>query len=88
MTDSHAAPGEAVLADEAYPHDSSPFEPAPDRPLQQRAVPLLRQLRSYRAASCWRASRIGEDRCHPTVHAAVISCIGDGGHNADDPEPA
>jgi hypothetical protein len=50
-------------------------------------VPLVRQLRSYRAGNCWRASRIGEDRFHPTVHAAVISRIGDGGDNADDPEP-
>jgi hypothetical protein len=85
VSDSHAAPGDAVPADEAYPDDSSPFEAAPKRPLHQRAVPLVRRLRSDRVGSCWRASRIGEARFYPTVRAAVIGRRR--GHNAVDPEP-
>jgi sulfate permease, SulP family len=41
-------PGEAEPAQEAYPGDSSPFQPAPDRSLLQQAVPVSRQLRNYR----------------------------------------
>src|SRR5512142_1507378 len=41
----------AGRAEEAYPGDSSPFAPAPERPLLQRVVPALQQLRSYRLGS-------------------------------------
>ena len=86
MSDRHATPGDPVLADEAYPDDSSPFEPSPERPLRRRAVPLLRQLA---IAPRVVGGRHGSARIAsiPTVHAPAISRIGDGGHNADDPEP-
>ena len=44
----------AGRAGEAYPGDSSPFAPAPERPLLQRVVPALQQLRSYRLGSARR----------------------------------
>jgi SulP family sulfate permease len=44
-------PTDAGRADEAYPGDSSPFAPAPERPLVQRVVPLVRHVRGYRVRS-------------------------------------
>jgi SulP family sulfate permease len=41
-------------AQTAYPDDSSPFQPAPTRPVLQRVVPLLRQLRGYRPGTARR----------------------------------
>jgi sulfate permease, SulP family len=41
-------------AADAYPDEGSPFEPAPDRPLVQRAVPVSRQLPGYRPATAQR----------------------------------
>ena len=49
MTESHAPRGDEPVADNAYPDDVSPFEPAPERPLLHRAVPLVRELRGYNA---------------------------------------
>lgn len=49
MSDGDKTPGDAEPARRAYPSDSSPFKPAEERPLLQRAVPLSRQLRGYRA---------------------------------------
>ncbi len=49
MTDGHGTPRDAVPAERAYRDESAPFKPAPERPLLQRAVPLLGQLRGYGA---------------------------------------
>lgn len=46
--------GDVERAEAAYPGDSSPFEPARERPLVQRVVPVLRQLRGYRVGSARR----------------------------------
>ena len=40
--------GDAESAQSAYPSDSSPFQPARERPLLQRLVPVSTQLRGYR----------------------------------------
>jgi SulP family sulfate permease len=54
MSDSDTTPGDAEPTQEAYPGDSSPFQPATERPLLHRVVPLLRQLRGYRAGTAQR----------------------------------
>lgn len=46
--------GSAEPAQEAYPTDSSPFQPARKRSLLQRTVPVSGQLRGYRAGTARR----------------------------------
>lgn len=47
-------PERSGRAAEAYPDEGSPFEPAPERPLVQRAVPVSQQLSGYRPATAQR----------------------------------
>src|SRR5438876_9230406 len=54
MRDTDTTPTGAEPTQSAYPGDSSPFKPAPERPLLQRAVPLSRQLRGYRPGTAQR----------------------------------
>jgi sulfate permease, SulP family len=44
---------------EAYAADSSPFAPAPERPLVQRLVPVVRHLQGYRPGSVGRDALAG-----------------------------
>jgi len=50
---------DAGHAQEAYAPDSSPFKPAPERPLVQRMVPVARDLRRYRLGSIRRDGLAG-----------------------------
>ena len=51
MSDSDTIIADAEPAQTAYPDDSSPFEPARERPLIQRFVPVSSQLRGYRVGT-------------------------------------
>lgn len=54
MSERDVARHVSELAGEAYPGDSSPFEPAPERSLVERAMPVSRQLPGYRVGSARR----------------------------------
>jgi hypothetical protein len=56
----------AGRAQDAYPADSSPFAPAPERPLVQRLVPVVRNC-----ADAGLGNQIGAERFYPTIHAAA-----------------
>src|SRR4051812_19034083 len=46
--------GAGKPAEDAYPDEGSPFEPAPAQPLVQRAVPVTGRMPGYRVASARR----------------------------------
>lgn len=54
MSDRDVARDAPEPAGEAYPGGSSPFEPVPERPLVERALPVSRQLPGYRMGSARR----------------------------------
>ena len=54
MSHSDTSSSDGELATKAFPENSSPFEPVPERPWFQRAVPVVRQLREYRASTAGR----------------------------------
>ena len=54
MGERDAARHEPEPASKAYAGDSSPFEPAPQRPLVERALPVSRQLPGYRMGTAGR----------------------------------
>jgi sulfate permease, SulP family len=63
--------GIAEPAQDAYPTDSSPFQPAPERSLLQRTVPVSGQLHGYRAGTAGRDLLAGVTVAALAVPAAM-----------------